>query len=378
MVKKTLLLLLIILISGLSGILADRYFFPYLAASNFFKRYDWLKKTADNITVINKTEQVYVREETSAAKIANQSSSSVVNIISYRNQETKNNSNDQIYKNGTGIIVTSDGIIMTYGSAIISQNARYKIMADENSLYDADLLGIDSYSNLAFLKVNASNLPAVSFGNSDEFKSGEKIIAIGNSLEKYQNRYTSVLLNDFNHTFNLSGKTLSSSEKLEGVFEANFPSAELYVGGPIVDYSGQVIGITGSLLKDNKTIFFQIPSNKAKVVLDRVINNELEKNAQLGVYYIPITKTYAVAYNSSADRGAVVYSPSGQQGLAVIANSAAARSGLRINDIIVAINGETVSLEKTLPDLLYKYKKSDEIELSVIRNGQEIKMRVSL
>lgn len=383
MFKKIILIVAVIFISGLSGIVFDRYFFPYLATTKLFSKYDFLKKTVESVTVINKTEQVYIKEESSLDKVANQVSSSVVNIISYPNPEIKTTSksvsaNAISIKNGAGVIITSDGLIMTYLSAINAENSKYKIMVSDGTVYDADLAGNDTWSNLAFLKINASNLPAVSFGNSDDVKSGEKVIAIGNNQGGYQNSYASGQIADFNPIYNLSGKTLSVSDKLEGVFEANIDFGKKYVGGPLVDYAGQVIAILGSVEKEGKTDFFGIPSNKIKSVIDRAIKKELDKDYQLGVYYVPITKTYSLANNLSFDSGALIYSPSGQQGLAIISGSSASRSDLKINDVITQVNGEKIGENKSFPDLLYKYKKGEQIELTVIRDKKEIKVSVQL
>jgi 2-alkenal reductase len=267
---------------------------------------------------------------------------------------------------------------MTYVSAIIPENASYKVMLSDGGVYDGQLSSVDSYSNLAFLKINASNLPTISFGNSNNFQAGEKVIAIGNNLGNYQNRYASGLLNDYNSTLNIAGKTVSSSEKMEGVFEADIKMEEGFVGGPIIDYSGQVIGIIGSIVGNNETRFFEIPSTKAQAVLQKTIKQETGENAQLGIYFIPITKTYALANDLSVEKGAQINSPSGQQGLAVIANSPAAKASLQIFDIITAVSGIEISATNTLPDLLYKYKKGDTVELTVLRDGQEIKISVQL
>lgn len=373
--KKVIFILLIVLIGGLSGIIANRYIFPYLSTTKIFSRYDFLKKSAENVTVINKTEQIYVKDDTSVNKIASQAESSVVNIISYSTVEKKNAST---IKNGTGLIITSDGLIITYASAIIAEDAKYKIIASDKNVYDAALLEIDSYSNLAFLKINAGNLPAASFADSDEAKPGEKIVAIGNNSGENSFSFSAGILSNFDSDFNLSEKIIASSEKLEGVFESNIFLQENYIGGPIVDYSGQIIGITGAVRRDNKEIFFQIPSSKIKTVIDKELRKELAMNCVLGIYYLPITKTYALANNLSIESGALIYSPSGQQGLAIIANSPAAGAGLKINDIITAVSNEKIDSKNTLPDLLFKRKKGEEVELAILRNGQEMKIRVQL
>ncbi|MFA6048298.1 MAG: S1C family serine protease [Parcubacteria group bacterium] len=380
MFKKIIFLILIILISGISAIVADRYIFPRLSNTDFFSRSKFLKKFTTDVTVINKTEQVYVKEDTTVTKLTSNVSSSIVNIISYAQADTKPGTKNipALIQNGTGMIVTSDGLVMTYSSAIIPENANYKIILGDGGTYDAKLSSIDSYSNLVFLKINASNLPTISFGDSNAFQAGEKVIAIGNNLGNYQNRYAAGLLNDFNTTFNIAGKTVSSSEKMEGVFEADIRMESGFVGGPLIDYSGQVIGVIGSITENNEVRYFEIPSTKVQAVLQKTIKQETGDNAQLGIYFIPITKTYAMVNDLSIEKGAQINSPSGQQGLAIIANSPAAKAGLRINDIITAVSGQVISQDNTLPDLLYKYKKGDTIELSVLRDGQEIKTTVQL
>lgn len=372
--KKILFILAIILISGLSGIFANRYIFPRLALTKFFSRYDFLKKSTSDVTIINKTEQVYIKDDTSINKIVNQVLSSVVNIASYSISEKKSS----LWKNGAGLIVTSDGLIVTHVSAILAENATYRVLLDNGNDYEAMLLEIDSYSGLAFLKINANNFPAASFADSDEAKPGEKIIAIGNNSQFYATSFASGVLSSFRPSYNLSEKTVSSSEKLEGVFEVDISAQNKYVGGPIVDYSGQIIGITGVVSRDNKESFFQIPSNKVKQVIDKAIKKEFGMNPALGVYYVSISKTFANANKLPSESGALIYSPSGQQGLAVIVNSPAFSAGLRIGDIITAVATEKIEERKTLPDLLYKYKKGTEIELTILRNSQEQKIKVQL
>lgn len=383
--KKIIFIAVLMVFGGLGGMIADRYFFPYLSTTSLFSRYDFLKKGSEDITVINKTEQVTVKEETSISKIANQVSSSVVNIISYPDQSARVSTAKKIgvgaketAQNGTGVIVTSDGMIMTYVSAINAENSKYKVMTYDGNAYEAELLGVDSFSNLAFLKVNANNLAAVSFADSDSIKAGEKIVAVANSFGSYANRYASGLISDFNPAYNLAGLAISSSEKLEGIYEADFNFQKYFVGGPVVDYNGQVTGIVGVITRDGAQSYFMIPSNKVKDVIGRAIKKEMNNNPVLGIYYVPITKTYALENNLGVEMGALIYSASGQQGLAIIANSPAQRAGLQIGDIITAIGEQKISYEKSFSDALYRHRKGDQIELTLLRDGQELKIQVNL
>lgn len=367
MFKKIGFFVSIIVISGISGIVADRYIFPRLATTKFFSKYEFLKKSTERVTVINKTEQVYIKEDSSVAKITNQVASAIVNIVSY---------DEKTFDNLTGQIMTSDGLIMTYATEDMSK--KYKVMTREGNVYDGELVGVDSWSNLAFIKINANNLPVISLANSDEYSPGEKIISIGNDMREYQNKFSAGILNSFDPTFNISGESLSTAEKVEGVFLSDFNKEKLSVGGPIINHSGQVIGVTGSVLKNGVLEYFQIPSNKIKDVLDKTIKNELDTNPIFGVYYMPITKSYALTKNLSVDHGAMIYSKSGQQGLAVIYGTPAAKADLRINDIVTKIGEEEIGLKSNFSGILYKYKKGDTVELTVLRDGNEIKMSIQI
>ena len=113
-------------------------------------------------------------------------------------------------------------------------------------------------------------------------------------------------------------------------------------------------------------------------ILIEEIQKELNTNPVLGIYYLPITKAYALMNNLPIESGALIYSPSAQQGLAIIANSPAANAGLKLDDIIIAVSGEKIDAQKTLPDLLYEHKKGEEIELTILRNSQEMPIKVQL
>lgn len=380
---KLIFILMLMIFGGLGGVVANRYFFPYLSTTKMFSQYEFLKKGSENVTIINKTEQVTVREETSIAKITSKAASSIVNIVSYPDTKAgemavKNVPAEGQSKTGAGVIVTGDGMIMTYASAVNVLGSKYKVVTYDGNVYDANLLGVDSYSNLAFLKVEANNLPAVSFADSNSIKSGEKIIAVSNNAEAYTNKYASGLISNVNASYNLAGLALSSSEKLEGVYEADLNYKNYLVGSPAVDYSGQVAGIVGVIEKDNVQSFFLIPSNKVKVVIERAIKKEFEKNPILGIYYIPISKTYMLENNLTVPAGALIYSVSGQQGLAVLSNSPAQKAGLKLGDIISTVNGKEVDAVNSLSDLLYSYKKGEQIELGVLRNDESLAIKVDL
>lgn len=132
-IKFLAIALLILVLGGIGGVATERYVFPKLSSYDFFSKFDFIKKTNENVTVINKTEKVMVQEEDSINKIASQAETTVVNIISVPDNTSSIESASQ---NGTGVIVTGDGYVVTYRDAILETDASYKILPFLLSIYE--------------------------------------------------------------------------------------------------------------------------------------------------------------------------------------------------------------------------------------------------
>lgn len=376
-IRLTAWIVFVFVIGGIGAVVTERYLFPHLLASDFFSRYKFLRRAAENVTIVNKTEQVIVQEDTSVNKIASQAATTVVHIISIPQKAASDRTPIQSVS-GTGALVTSDGLIVTYRNALVEDNARYRVLLFNGQEYDATLLYSDAFTNLAFLRINASNLPVIAFANSDDTRPGKKLIAIGNAAAEYQNRYAAGLLSAVNKTFNIAGGAVSSSEKLEGIFEIDFTDLAEYRGGPVIDFNGEMIGIVGDVQVDDKTKYFLIPANDVREAMDRAIRNASTARPTLGVSYISITKAYAAAQSLSRDRGALIYSPSGRTNLAVIANSPAEKAGLRVGDIIMSVNGTEIDLDHALSKLIARHATGETVTLQIFRAGAEIALTVTL
>ncbi|MFZ5982459.1 MAG: S1C family serine protease [Patescibacteria group bacterium] len=381
--QKVIFLILVIFLGGLSGVMANQYVFPYLSSSDFWSRYEFLKRGTEGVTVINKTEQIFVKEENTVNKVTSQVSASLVEIISLRKNPaekvfSKNKSVIPSSQEAVGVIATSDGLIITDKNNLILEGASYKVILFDGSVFEAELFGTDEYSNLAFLKINASNLTVASFANSDDIKPGEKVIAFGKNPGQGIASFGSGLLSYFDETYSINGKTVSSSEKLEGVYKLDIALGGNYVGGVAADFAGQIIGIVGRVEKDGQGDFFVIPANEVKKVIEKSIKKELAQSAILGIYYIPLTKNYALIHDMKQDKGAYVYSPSLQSGLAILSGSPAEKAGLKLGDIITRVNDKEIDWENPLSEILYQKKKGEKMELTLLRNNEEIKIEVEL
>lgn len=376
---------LIFVLSGIGGVFFEKYLIPILGKNDFFGKYRIFQRMEKNTTIINKIERIVSKDNNSINEISSNAAASVVTIFSFSDDAKKikktalseKNSNSKLRgKKGAGVILTNDGVVVTYGDNIFKKDATYEVVIFDGSVYEAKLLGVDEFANLAYLQVEMVNLPAISFANSDNIDLGKRVIVMGYSQGKNSVSLTDGVLSDFIEKFNLSGQTVSSSEKLEGVFKITFNEDEKYVGGPIIDFNGEMIAITAMMKIDNKNVYFQIPVNIIKKSMAKISDNEFEKSASLGIYYLSIDKFNQKLYDLPIEHGAIIYAPSGEQGLAIIKGSSAEKAGLKINDIIVSVDGKNIDLEHSLSNYINEYKNGDEINLKILRNNKEIKVNV--
>ena len=178
--------------------------------------------------------------------------------------------------------------------------------------------------------------------------------------------------------FNLSGKTVSSTEKWEGVFRTNFGQDADFIGGPVIQYNGEMLGMVGSLSIDNVERPFVLPAKAIRRSLDFVLSESNLTRPVFGAYYMPITQAYALQYGLKRTEGALIYSSSGRTGLALISGKAAERSGLQVNDIVVSVDAEAVTLATPLSVLLSRYSPGDTLTLSIERAGRTQDIDVTL
>ncbi|MDP2838122.1 MAG: PDZ domain-containing protein, partial [Candidatus Moranbacteria bacterium] len=280
----------------------------------------------------------------------------------------------------TGVLLTNDGLVVTYSELPFdTAKTYYSILLFDGSIHGATFVGRDTLTNLSFFRVNdASNTPAIALANSDDARVGKKLIAIGNTSAEYQNRLAVGIISNINRIFNLSGKTVASSEKWESVFEMDIARPEAFVGGPVVGWNGEMVGVVGTLTINNALQSFLIPANVVRDALNKATSGTLGTRPMLGIYYLPITKALALGRGLARDRGALIYSRSGSTGLAIIADSPALKAGLQAGDIIIYLDGTEINLDNPLPEMLARFNTGDTITLVILRNKEEQTISVKL
>lgn len=373
---------LVFVISGVSSVVFDKFVFPWLATRDGFKEMAFFKQAMDNVTVINKTEQMTVIENQNISGYTQKAASSVVEIVS--KQKASGNMTSSIEQSSSGVIVASDGLVTGYGEKFFAgKDSEYRVFLQDGKAYMARIAAADPFSNIVLLRLEgAENLPVAQFIAPEDIRTGMKTAVIGRSGFNAEISLRLGITSEFAKSYSLSGP-LASSEKLQGVLFADFQGLEnteskTLPGGAVVDQNGNVVGILGERKRDAEEEYFIVPVNHLKYIIDRYLENGKIERASLGIYFASLSREIAYLAGNNFDRGARVYSPSGQQGLAVIAGSAADKAGIRIGDIILSVNGEEVNPDQNLAYLISKYKPGDSVELKIAREGKEMNVSADL
>jgi len=365
------IILISLIFGGIGGVLAQKIIIPFVEQK--------LGKSGE-IVVAEKTENVTVEESSATISAVKKVNPSVVSIVSTKNVSDIFGGSSSQQSAGTGFILTSDGLIITNKHVAGDKNAKYYVLTTDGKNFDATVSAIDPVNDIAVLKVNATNLPVVTLGDSNSLVPGQNVIAIGNALGEYQNSVTAGVVSGIKRSV-VAGDNTGSSETIEGAIQTDAAINPGNSGGPLINIEGQVVGIDTAADQNGQTIGFAIPINLIKP-MDTFIQNVREQGKivrpLLGVRYIPINNELASLNNLPVSDGVLVYKGSGQDSQAVIAGSPAAEAGIKEGDIITAIDGQKIDTNHSLSSLIQNHKPGDEIELTILRDGKEKKVTLKL
>lgn len=315
--------------------------------------------------------------EGSIADIANKVSKSVVSIV------TSTKSTDffgQSYNSsaaGTGIIVTSDGYVLTNKHVINGANKVTVILDDGTTFENVEVVATDPLNDIAFLKIkDVSDLKAATLGDSKTINVGQQVIAIGNALGEYQNTVTSGIISGTGRSVTASDGSGYNTETLSDMIQTDAAINSGNSGGPLVNAAGEVIGVNTATSASAENMGFAIPISSIKGMLSQLIETGKAERTYLGVYAVEITPEAAKAYDLPVTAGAYLYSPSSYS--AIVKGSPADKAGLKDKDIVTKVNNTTVGAAGSLTNLLGEYKPGDAVQLTIIRDGSETTVKVTL
>lgn len=265
---------------------------------------------------------------------------------------------------GSGVIITSDGYIIT-NNHVIEGASSIKVTLSTGETYEAELIGTDSVSDIAVIKIAVDNLPSAVFGDSDKLQVAQNCIAIGNPLGTLGGTVTTGIISALSRDITIDGQKMTLLQTDTSINPGNS-------GGGLFNYSGELIGIVNAKSSGNNIegIGFAIPINYVKEIAKQLIENGyVQGRGQLGIVAVNID-SIQMAWNYGVNNyGIYVKEVTGEN---------AKKAGLVEGDLIVAVNGtETLSLEQ-LRVQINQHSAGDEVKLTIIRNKEKIAINITL
>jgi serine protease Do len=286
---------------------------------------------------------------------------------------------------GTGIILTSDGLIMTNRHVVPSGTTSVSVTLSDGTVYDdVKVVGRTSDRDsldVAFLQVQntkGKKLVPAEIGDSSKMKVGDTVVAIGNALGQFQNTVTSGIISGYGRSLQASDSSGSSTENLDDLFQTDAAINEGNSGGPLVNLDGQVIGMNTALASDSQSIGFAIPINDLSGLIDSVKSSGKVQRPYLGVVYVPITSDIKQQYNLSTDQGAYILSAAQAGEDTVVDGGPADKAGIQEGDIITKVDGAAINESTSLTSVLGKHKVGDKVTLTIMRDGKTLTKDVTL
>ena len=266
---------------------------------------------------------------------------------------------------GSGVIVSTDGYILT-NHHVIDGAEQIKVDLNDNRTLDAKVVGSDPLSDLAVLKIDASNLPVLALGDSDKVRVGDVVLAIGNPLGIGQTVTMGII--------SAKGRqTGLSSGNFEDFLQTDAPINQGNSGGALVSTNSELVGINSQILSPSGGsigIGFAIPSNMARTVSDTLVKTGKVRRGQLGIRVVKL--------NTEPARNLGITETKGVGVAQVQPDSAAEQAGLKKGDVITALNGVEINEPNVFRNLVASTAPGTDITLTIRRNGGEQQVHARL
>ncbi|MBP6453627.1 Do family serine endopeptidase [Bacteroidales bacterium MB20-C3-3] len=268
---------------------------------------------------------------------------------------------------GSGVIITSDGYIIT-NNHVIEGADEIVVTLEDNKSYKSRLIGRDPVTDIALLKIDANNLPYLTFGNSDSLRLGEWVIAIGNPYN-LRSTITAGIVSAKGRSMPATGEEF----KIESFIQTDAAVNPGNSGGALVTTRGELVGINTAIATRTGSYTgysFAVPSSIAKKVVEDLIDFGSVQRALLGISMQEIDGDLAKEKGLEGTNGIYIAE--------VVRDGAADRSGIKVGDVLLSINGVKVNSGPAVQEQISKYRPKDKVDIELLRNGKQISVSVVL
>ncbi len=256
---------------------------------------------------------------------------------------------------GSGVIISPDGYIVT-NNHVIKDASEIEVTLENKQTYKAELVGTDPNTDVAILKIDADNLPYLTFGDSDSLELGEWVLAIGNPY----NLGTTVT----SGIVSAKGRDLKGNNRIENFIQTDAVVNPGNSGGALINTKGQLIGINTMIFSMNGSYIgysFAIPSNIVRKIADDILEFGSIQKGVLGIKAAELNGVIAKKLGINQTEGVYIYE--------IEPDSGAEKAGLETGDIIIKINNIKIATMSDLLGYLKTKRPGDKIEVTIIRNG---------
>ncbi|CAI2607613.1 Serine protease Do-like HtrA [Apilactobacillus kunkeei] len=327
------------------------------------------------VDVQSQSEKAYQAVKNSVVSVINLKSTS---SSSFDSMLGKSSSKLEANSEGSGVIYKKSGnaAYIVTNNHVVSGASAIQVLLSNGKQLEAKVVGTDSVTDLAVLKINGSMIKSVaSFGNSDNIKVGETSLAIGSPLgSAYASSLTQGIISAKKREVPLTGSNGQATGNTATVIQTDTAINPGNSGGPLINLAGQVIGINSMKLASDSEgtsvegIGFAIPSNEVVKIINQLVKNGKIERPALGIQYVDLTNI-AVSQQksilklpSSVENGVVVYT--------VTKNSPAENAGLKKYDVIVELAGKKISSQDEVKNILYGQKLGSTVSIKYYRDGK--------
>ncbi|NJS12334.1 MAG: trypsin-like serine protease [Microcoleus sp. CSU_2_2] len=271
---------------------------------------------------------------------------------------------------GSGFVFGSDGRILTNAHVVDGADTVTVKLKDGRELV-GKVLGVDTVTDVAVVKVEANNLPVVSLGKSEELQPGEWAVAIGNPLG-LDNTVTVGIISATGR----SSADVGVPDKRVSFIQTDAAINPGNSGGPLLNQRGQVIGMNTAIIQGAQGLGFAIPIDRAQQIAEQLVTTGKAEHPYLGVRMLTITPEVKAEFNRNPNSKLRLTEDKGVLVLGVASNSPAAQAGVRVADVIKKINGQEVSEAGSVQQIVEKSTVGKDMQLEVSRDGQPVTVAV--